>query len=144
MNLDMPITIKEPESTPTSNESRRDDDIERLFPPEHLLLNVVLTFSGTIPRLTAREIGVVGESDKVSEAFRQLIEGTREYLASSEDARSELLRYPPTMWFRFVPPNQVRYPQRPADLWPEGEDVEDFIAAATEGRCEEEEDEPES
>ncbi len=30
------------------------------------------------------------------------------------------------------------------DFWPEGESVEDFIAAATEGRYEEEEDEPDS
>src|SRR5215211_870498 len=82
MQLEMPIRIKEPESTLTSNEPRRDDDIERRFPPEHLLLAVVMTFSGDMPRLTAKEIGVAAEGDGIGEAFRRLIEATREQLAS--------------------------------------------------------------
>jgi len=52
-----------------------------------------------------------------------------------------LLRYPPPTWFRFVAPDEMRHQPRRADFWPEGEDVDDFIAAATEGRYEEE-DEP--
>ncbi len=123
-----------PESTLTHHESRpsepkstlRGDDIERHVlprdelpsggqtldiqapqrPPEHLLLNVVMTFKDVLVRLDAVEVGVVAESDSVPKAFRQLIEQTREHLASSEDARAELLRYSPTMWFRFVPPGE--------------------------------------
>jgi hypothetical protein len=75
-------------------------------PPEHLLLNVVMTFTDAPVRLDAVEVGVVVESDSVPRAFRQLIEETRGQLASSEDARAELLRYPPTTWFRFVPPGE--------------------------------------
>jgi hypothetical protein len=93
---------------------------------------------GEVPRLTAGEIGVVAEGGRVEEAFRRLIEATREQLASSDNARAELLRYPPTTWFRFVPPDKMHDRPPKADFWPEGEDVEDFIAAATEGRDEEE------
>jgi len=75
-------------------------------PPEHLLLNVVMTFTDAPVRLHAVEVGVVVESDSVPKAFRQLIEETREHLASSEDRRAELLRYTPTTWFRFVPPGE--------------------------------------
>lgn len=151
MDLKMPIKIKEPESTPTSNESHRsepgsarlDNDLERRFPPEHLLLNVVMTFEDDMPRLTVVEAGIVAGGGRVQEAFRHLIEETREQLVSSEDARAELLRYPPPTWFRFVAPDQMRYRPPRADFWPEGEDVDDFIAAATEGRYEEE-DEPDA
>jgi hypothetical protein len=38
----------------------------------------------------------------------------------------------------------MRYRSPAANFWPEAEDVDDFIAAATEGRYEEEEDEPDS
>lgn len=136
MDLDVPIKIKEPESTPTLSETRLPG-----YPPEHLFLNVVMTFSDNAPRLTAGELGIVAEGDRVEEAFRHLIDATREHLASSDDARAELLRYPPTTWFRFVAPNQVRYRSPEIDFWPEDENVDDFIAAATEGRYEEEEDE---
>lgn len=149
MDLKMPIKIKEPESTLTGNESRpteagsvrRNDHMEHNFPPEHLLLSVVMTFSGDMPRLTAKDIDVVAEGGRIEEAFSQLIERTREWLASSDDARAALLRYPPSTWFRFVAPDEVRDQPSGADFWPEGEDVEDFIAAATEGRYEEDESE---
>ena len=108
------------------------------IPPRHLLLKVVMTFSGNMPRLTAKEIGVVAEGDSIEEAFRHLIEATREQLASAEGARAELLGYAPHTWFRFVPPGQAERQRLGAYSWPEGEDVEDFIAAATEGRYEEE------
>ncbi len=112
MILDMPIRIKESESTPTRDEShpsepgsmRRDDDIEHRLPPPYLLLDVVMTFTDGNPRLTAGEVDIVAEGDKIEEAFRHLIEATREQLASSEGVRAELLRYPPVTWFRFVPP----------------------------------------
>jgi hypothetical protein len=136
MDLEMPIKIKESESTPTRDESHSSE-----YPPEHLLLNVVMTFSGNMPRLTAGEIGVVAEGSGIENAFRYLIEAAREQLASSEGARAELLRYPPTTWFRFVDPDLMHYWPPKANFWPEGENVEDFIAAATEGRYEEEEDE---
>jgi hypothetical protein len=139
MDLKMPIKIKEPESTPTRDESHPSE-----YPPEHLLVNVVMTFSGDMPRLTAEEIGVVAEGGKVEEAFRHLVEAARGQLASSEGARAELLRYPSTTWFRFVDPDLMRHRPPKTNLWPEGENVEDFIAAATEGRYEEEEDEPDS
>ena len=139
MDLKMPIKIKERESTPTSDEAH-----PSRYPPEHLLLNVVMTFSYDMPRLTEGEIGVVAEGNRVEVAFRRLIEAAREQLASSEDERAELLRYPPTTWFRFVAPDQMRYRPPRANFWPEGEDVDDFIAAATEGRYEEEEDESDS
>lgn len=75
-------------------------------PPEHLLLGVVMGFTGATVRLDAVEIGAVAEGKSVWEAFRRLIEETRVHLASSESGRAELLRYPPTTWFRFVPPAQ--------------------------------------
>lgn len=150
MDLKMPVKIKEPESTPTSNESRtselgsmRRDDVERRFPPEHLLLSVIMTFEDDMPRLTVPEASIVAGGDRIQEAFRHLIKETREHLASSEDARAELLRYPPSTWFRFVAPDQMRHRPLRAGFWPEDEDVDDFIAAATEGRYEEE-DEPDS
>ncbi len=152
MELKMPdtITIREPESTHTGNESRpsgpggtRGHDVERRYPPEHLLLPVVMTFEGVMPRLTVVEAGIVVEGDKVGEAFRRLIEESREHLASSENPRAELLRYRPATWFRFVAPDKVQDRPPRAGFWPEGEDVDDFIAAATEGRYEEE-DEPDA
>jgi hypothetical protein len=117
MKLEMPIKIKEPESTPTSKEPRstepggmrRDDDVKRRYPPDDLLLAVVMTFSGATPRLTAREIGIAVEGGGIVEALRRLIEATREHLASSKDARVELLDYPPENWFRFVPPHQTTF-----------------------------------
>lgn len=151
MEFKMPVkvTIKEPESTPTSNESRQSEpggtrrggDLTRRFPPDHLRLDVVMTFSGDAPRLKADEIGVDVEGSRIEDAFRRLIEATMMQLASSQDARAELLSYPPSTWFRFVAPDKVRDRPPRADFWPEDEDVDDFIAAATEGRYEEE-DEP--
>lgn len=150
MKLEMPVHIKEPEFTRTGNESRHSepggthrDDVNRGSPPEHLLLPVVMTFEGVMPRLTVVEAGIVVEGDKVGEAFRRLIEESREHLASSENPRAELLRYRPATWFRFVAPDKVQDRPPRAGFWPEGEDVDDFIAAATEGRYEEE-DEPDA
>ncbi|MEJ7841556.1 MAG: hypothetical protein WKF95_07260 [Rubrobacter sp.] len=105
-------------------------------------MNVVMTFEDNKPRLSVVEFGIVAEGDRVQEAFRHLIEETRERLALSEGASAELLRYPPSTWFRFVAPDPMRLRPHRADFWPEGEDVDDFIEAATEGRYEE--DEPDS
>ncbi len=151
MELKMPVKIKEPESTPTSNESRpsqpdgarREEMFGRRFPPEHLLFNVVMTFEDKAPRLSVVETGIVTEDKRIQDAFRRLIEETKERLTSSEGVRAELLRYPPWTWFKFVAPDPIHLRPDKADFWPEGEDVDDFIAAATEGRYEEE-DEPDS
>jgi hypothetical protein len=120
MKLEMPIKIKEPESTPTSNEprstepggTRRDEDTKRRYPPDDLLLAVVMTFLGDMPHLAAREVGVAVKGDRIEEALRRLIEATREQLASSDNARAELLCYPPENWFRFVPPDQTAFANR--------------------------------
>ena len=72
---------------------------------------------------------------------------------SVKDAASKILRYPLPEWYSMDAAygETARRLNQPAeanelatDLWPEGESVEDFIAAATEGRYEEEEDEPDS
>lgn len=114
MDLKMPVKIEKPESTPTGNEPRASEpggagrgDPEHRFPPEHLRLKVVMTFEGGSPRLSATEAGVVAGGDSIQEAFRCLVEETRERLASSEGAGAELLDYPPATWFRFVPPTQT-------------------------------------
>jgi hypothetical protein len=116
MTFEIPIRSREPKSTHTRDEShayelgnkRRDDDIERRLPPEHLLLDVVLTFSGTAPRLTIRDSSIVAEAENIEDAFRRLIEATRERLESSDDRRAALLSYPPVTWFRFVAPGERR------------------------------------
>jgi hypothetical protein len=114
MDLEIPIKSREPKSTFTRDESHlsepesigRGDDIERRFPPAHLRLDVVLTFSDTMPRLTVRGAGIVAEGSTIEEAFRHLIEATRERLVSSDDRRAALLNYSPITWFRFVPPGE--------------------------------------
>jgi hypothetical protein len=116
MDLEIPIRSREPKSTLTRDESQsyelgsrhRDADIEHRSPPAHLLLDVVMTFSGTMPRLTVLDAGIVAEGSTIEEAFRHLIEATRERLASSDDRRAALLNYSPVMWFRFVPPGERR------------------------------------
>jgi hypothetical protein len=116
MALEIPIKSREPKSTLTRDESqpyaignkRRDDDIEHRSPPEHLLLDVVMTFSGTMPRLTVLDAGIVAEGSTIEEAFRHLTEATRERLESSDDRRAALLKYPDVTWFRFVPPGERR------------------------------------
>ena len=87
-------------------------------PLEHLRLSVAMTFGDGTVSLRAIDVGVVAEGNTAQDAFGRLIAVTRERLATSEDARAELLRYPPTTWFRFVPPNQAYYwtPE-----WQEGE-----------------------
>lgn len=114
MDLKMPVKIEKPESTPTGKEPRTSEpggasrgDPEHSFPPEHLRLKVVMTFEDGSPRLSATEAGVAAGGDRIQEAFRRLVEGTRERLASSEGAGAELLNYPPATWFRFVPPTQT-------------------------------------
>jgi hypothetical protein len=116
MDLESLVTIKEPESTRTdeahvleSGSTHRDEDTVRRSPPEHLRLDVLMTFSGNMTSLTASEIGVIAEGDRIETAFRRLIESTRERLASSEGARDALLDYPPYTWFRFRPPGQTTY-----------------------------------
>jgi hypothetical protein len=115
------------------------------YPPDRLLLNVVMTFTDTQVRLDVLNTDVSAEGKTVWEAFRQLIAATMEYVATVEGEKANLSLYEPHTWFRFVPPGQMRYRHGAADFWPEGENVEDFIAAATEGRYEEEEeDDPDS
>jgi hypothetical protein len=116
MTLEIPIRSREPKSTLTRDESqpvelgsrRRDDDIEFRPPPAHLLLDVVMTFSGTMPRLSVPEAGIVAEGSTIEEAFSHLIEATGEWLSSSDDRRAALRSYPPETWFRFVPPGERR------------------------------------
>jgi len=116
MALEIPVKSGEFESTPTREESqpyelgieRRDHDIEHRSPPAHLLLDVVMTFSGTTPRLTIYWTDIVAEGVTIVEAFRRLIEATRERLTSPDDRRRVLLDYyPPVAWFRFVPPGET-------------------------------------
>jgi hypothetical protein len=73
-----------------------------------------MTFSDDVPRLTAGEIGIVAEGGSIEEAFRHLVEATREQLASSDDARAELLDYAPHTWFTFVAPDQTAYADKTA------------------------------
>ncbi len=114
MDLEIPIRSREPKSTLTRDESHpsepesigRGDDIEHRFPPAHLRLDVVMTFSDTVPRLTVRGTDIVTEGSTIQEAFRRLIEATRERFESSDDRRAALLDYSPITWFRFVPPGE--------------------------------------
>jgi hypothetical protein len=116
MDLKMPVTIKEPESThtdeshtPEPGNIHRDENTARRFPPDHLRLDVSMTFSDDKPSLTAREIGVTAEGDRIEEALRHLIEATRERFASPGRPRNALLEYPPYTWFRIVSPDQTEY-----------------------------------
>ncbi len=149
---------------PSEPEDTQGGDMERLFPsrdelldrgqtldiplpenpPEHLLLDVVMTFADGAARLTAPGVGVSAEGESVQQAFVRLVADVENYVASAKGEEANLSRYAPHTWFRFVSPDQARDQQLGAVFWPEGEDVEDFIAAATEGRYEEEEDEPDS
>jgi|SRR5215211_2494195 len=143
--MDLRIT---PESTPTRyvpnpSEPKIDTPAPE-NPPEHLLLSVVMTFTDARVHLDVLDTDVSAEGKTVWEAFRQLVAAANEYVTSVEGERANLSLYAPHTWFRFVPPDQARYHHRAADFWPDGENVEDFIAAATEGRNEEEEDEPDS
>jgi hypothetical protein len=124
-----------PESTlthhvPRSSEpksTREDGGIERRFPPrdellgagqtlnipvpesppEHLLLNVVMTFADASVRLNAIDAGISVEAGTVQEAFRRLVAAVRDYVASAKSEEAGLLRYAPNTWFKFVPPNQI-------------------------------------
>jgi len=111
-------------------------------PPEHLLLDVVMAFVEDEVYLNVPDAGISAKGGSVQEAFRHLVAAARNHVASAEGEEANLLRYEPHTWFRFVPPDQARYQHVRADFWPEGESVEDFIEAATEGRYEE--DEPDS
>ncbi len=102
---------------PESGGARREEPERRLppdFPPEHLRLKVVMSFEGRVPRLNATEVGIAVGGDKIEEAFGRLIEETRGWLLSSGGARAELLRYPPSTWFKFVSPTQAAAAQEVA------------------------------
>jgi hypothetical protein len=121
MELDMLLKIKEPKSTDTHDShppkpegTDGNENAVRHSQPERSRLDVDMTFSGGTPTLTAREIGVTVEGESIREAFRHLVEETRERLASSEDARRTLLDYPPDTWFRFVAPDQTAYMDKAA------------------------------
>jgi hypothetical protein len=66
-----------------------------------------MTFEDDEPRLSATDTDISVGGDGIQEAFRRLIDETRKRLASSEAAETELLRYPPATWFKFVPPVQT-------------------------------------
>jgi hypothetical protein len=114
MTLEIPMKSREPKSTLTHDESDpsepgsigRSADVERRFPPAHLRLDVILTFSDSMPRLTVRGTDIVAEGSTIEETFRHLIEVTKERLVSSDDRRAALRSYPPITWFRFVPPGE--------------------------------------
>lgn len=81
-------------------------------PVEEALLNVVMTFGGNIVRMDAVDIDVSTEGRTAPEAYGRLVEAVSAYLEASGDERTELLRYTPDTWFRFVPPEQARYQHR--------------------------------
>lgn len=164
MNLQMKpeSTLTRHVSRPSEPEGTQDGGVERHFPPreeflsggqtldiplpdsppEHLLLDVVMTFAEGAVRLDAPGVGVSVEGDRIQEAFRRLVAAVEDYVASANGEEANLAHYASHTWFRFVPPDQARGQRLEADFWPEGESVEDFIEAATEGRYEE--DEPDS
>ena len=111
-------------------------------PPEDALLKVVMTFGDGAVRMEAVDIGVSVEGRTAPEVYGLLVDAASRYLATSGGERVELLNHPSDSWFKFVSPDRVGYEHNAADFWPEGESVEDFIEAATEGRYEE--DEPDS
>src|SRR5215203_3895299 len=121
MELNMPVKIKEPKSTntreshpPKPEGTDGNENAVRHSQPERPRLDVDMTFSGGMATLTAREIGVAVEGESIREAFRNLVEETRERLASPQDARHILLDYPPDTWFRFVAPDQTAYMDKAA------------------------------
>lgn len=111
-------------------------------PPDHLLIDVSMTFEGAGVRLDAPGAGVSVEGDDVQEAFRRLVAAVEDHVASASGEVAALSSYASHTWFRFVDPGKTRGERLVAGFWTDGESVEDFIAAATEGRYEE--DEPDS
>jgi hypothetical protein len=109
-------------------------------PPEDALLKVVMAFGDEVVRMEAIDVGIAVEGNKAPSVYGRLIDAVRMHIEASGE-RVELLRYGPDTWFRFVPPGPIRSRPLKTDFWPEVEEVDDFIAAATEGRYEEE-DEP--
>jgi hypothetical protein len=113
MDLETPTMIKESESTPTHNEPRvsmavgkeRDAPSPR-YPPEHLLLHVVMTFTDAPVRLDVVGADVYAEGKTVWEALGHLVVLVKERIAFPGGEKAELRDYKPYTWFRFVPPDQ--------------------------------------
>jgi hypothetical protein len=84
-------------------------------PPGYLRLGVAMTFEDDKIVLRVADIDVVAEARVSQEnfpaqkAFGRLVEEVSAYLEASGSAKSELLRYPPHTWFRFVSPEQTAY-----------------------------------
>jgi hypothetical protein len=87
------------------------DDPVSQSPPEEALLNVVMTFGDGAVRMEAIDIGVSVEGDKAPSVYGRLVDAVRMRLEASGE-RSELLRYAPDDWFRFVPPDHADTEER--------------------------------
>ena len=78
-------------------------------PPEHLLLDVVMTFAEGAVRLDAPGVGVSVEGNRIQEAFRSLVAAVEDYVASANGEQANLAHYASHTWFRFVTPDQSAF-----------------------------------